>query len=260
MQDMLPIKRSVIGIDISVTTYDMVIDHVLRAGREKRPFLVTALAVHGVVEAKSHTEVANAIKEFEIVTPDGQPVRYSLNLLYAAGLKERVYGPTLMLHLCESAELECLPIYLYGSTTEVVTALANSLQRRFPKLTIAGFEPSIFRPLTSQESAELGKRIRGCGARLVFVGLGCPRQEIFAWINRDTIGLPQICVGAAFDFHSGKKRQAPPWMQDLSLEWLFRLSQEPRRLAGRYAVTNTLFLVALARQWAVRILRKEAQQ
>jgi exopolysaccharide biosynthesis WecB/TagA/CpsF family protein len=130
--------------------------------------------------------------------------------------------------------------------------LAAALRHSITGLDVAGAEESAFRPLTRTESAELGERIRASGAGIVFVGLGCPRQELFAWQHRDVIGLPQVCVGAAFDFHAGNKRQAPGWMQDNALEWLFRLCQEPRRLFRRYAVTNSLFVMALARQWISR--------
>ena len=244
----VPRRHPVIGVPISVTDYAEAVAATIAAARAARPFLVTALAVHGVVEAHRGADMRRAIAGFDIVTPDGQPVRHALNLLQRRRLKDRVYGPTLMLKLCEQAAQERLPIYLYGSTRQVVDRLAGALLARFPTLEVAGREPSAFRPLEPHERRELGARIRASGARLVFIGLGCPRQELFARDNRDLIGLPQVCVGAAFDFHSGNKRQAPRWVQDCSLEWLFRLVQEPRRLFRRYAVTNTVFLLALARQ------------
>ena len=247
-----PERVSVVGVQVSLVDYSETVACILEAARRSEPYLVTALAVHGIVEARSHTEMARAIDGFDIVTPDGQPVRLALNILHSANLGDKVYGPTLMLHLCERAAAKSFPIYLYGSTGEVVTELACSLKRRFPRLEVAGAEPSLFRQILPQESADLGQRIRASGARIVFIGLGCPRQELFASEHRDLIGLPQVCVGAAFDFHAGKKRQAPRWMQDHALEWLFRLTQEPRRLARRYAITNTVFLLALARQWVRR--------
>lgn len=251
MQTRLPRLR-VTGVPISVVDYDGAVGCVMDAARRREPFLATALAVHGVVEARSRPDMARAIEAFDLVTPDGQPVRMALNLLYKADLRARVYGPTLMLLLCKVAADEGLPVYFYGSTFGVVTALAAALGSKIPGLVVAGAEPSLFRPLTAKESAELGRRIRSSGAAIVFIGLGCPRQELFAYDHRDIIGVPQVCVGAAFDFHAGHKRQAPAWMQDHALEWLFRLWQEPQRLLRRYAVTNTVFLLALARQWAGR--------
>jgi exopolysaccharide biosynthesis WecB/TagA/CpsF family protein len=245
-----PDRCSVVGIPISVTNYDDTVDRILAAARRDEPYLVTALAVHGVVETRTKPELRRAIEDFDIVTPDGQPVRLALNLFHRAGLRDRVYGPNLTLRLCERASMEGVPVYFYGSTAEVVGALAAAMQRHYPSLRVAGAEPSVFRPLSAEESRDLGERIRASGAGLVFIGLGCPRQELFAWQHREIIGRPMICVGAAFDFHAGTKRQAPPWMQDHALEWLFRLAQEPRRLFRRYAVTNTIFLWAVVRQWA----------
>lgn len=251
-----PERRSVVGAAISVTDYDETVACVLAAARRSEPYLVTALAVHGVVEARMKPEVRRAIEDFDIVTPDGQPVRKALNWLHGAGLDDRVYGPTLTLRLCQRAAEEGVPVYFYGSTPEVVATLARSMQDRYPGLRVAGAEPSIFRPLTPAESRELGERIRASGAGIVFIGLGCPRQELFARQHREIVGRPMICVGAAFDFHSGTKRQAPAWMQEHALEWLFRLGQEPRRLLRRYAVTNTIFVWALVRQWAARDMVK----
>ena len=251
-----PERRSVVGTPISVTDYADTVGCVIDAARRSEPYLVTALAVHGVVEARMKPEVRRAIEGFDIVTPDGQPVRKALNWLHGAGLGDRVYGPTLTLLLCGRAAEEGVPVYFYGSTPEVVAALAGTMRDRFPALRVAGAEPSAFRPLTPAESRELGARIRASGAGIVFIGLGCPRQEVFASQHREIIGLPMVCVGAAFDFHSGTKRQAPAWMQEYALEWLFRLSQEPRRLFRRYAVTNTIFVWALVRQWAGRDMVK----
>lgn len=247
-----PKRYPVIGVDISKVDYALAVRCIIEAARDIRPYLVSALAVHGVVTARQQPDMARAIAGFDLVTPDGQPVRAALNLLHHADLSDRVYGPTLMLKVCERAAAENLPIYLYGSTADVVSKLAHNLQATLPRLVVAGAEPSIFRALTPTESQELGQRVRDSGARLVFIGLGCPRQEQFAWDHRNLIGLPQICVGAAFDFHAGTKRQAPAWMQAFALEWLYRLGQEPRRLFKRYAVTNSIFLMALAQQWARR--------
>ena len=245
-----PERRSVLGTPISVTDYDGAADCILSAARANRPYLVTALAVHGVVETRSKAELRRAIEDFDIVTPDGQPVRLALNWFHRAGLEDRVYGPTLTLRLCERAAAEGVPVYFYGSTPAVVEALASAMAAQHPALRVVGAEPSLFRPLSPAESRELGERIRASGAGIVFIGLGCPRQELFAWQHREIIGRPLVCVGAAFDFHAGTKRQAPAWMQDHALEWLFRLSQEPRRLFRRYAVTNTIFVWGLVQQWA----------
>jgi N-acetylglucosaminyldiphosphoundecaprenol N-acetyl-beta-D-mannosaminyltransferase len=244
-----PPKLPILGIPVSKTNYVETVDGLITAARERKTALVTALAVHGLVEAVRDKEMARRIAAFDIVAPDGQPVRHALNLIHKAGLSDRVYGPSLTLHLCQRAAEVGIRIYLYGSTVQTVMRLKRSLEERFPGLYIAGAEPSLFRPLTLTESKDLADRIEQSGAGIVFIGLGCPRQENFAFENRDLIRAVMVCVGAAFDFHAGIKRQAPRWMQELSLEWLFRLLQEPRRLFKRYASTNTYFLWHIAREY-----------
>jgi N-acetylglucosaminyldiphosphoundecaprenol N-acetyl-beta-D-mannosaminyltransferase len=240
-----PVRRRVIGVPISCTTYDEVVASTIAAARRRTPSLVTALAVHGVVTAAEDAAFRRRIEDFHVVTPDGQPVRHALNLLYRAGLRERVYGPELTVRLCRRAA-ECgVPVYLYGSTPQTVEHLRRRLIERFPALQVVGAEPSVFRPLSPDEDRLLIERINKSGAGIVFVGLGCPRQEIFAHEHYPALRAVQVCVGAAFDFIAGTKRVAPRWMQDHALEWLYRLSQEPRRLFGRYATTNTKFVANL---------------
>src|SRR5260370_21771236 len=177
----------------------------------------------GVVEASRDQEFLREIETVELVVREGQAVRYALNLLYHTHLSDRVYGPTLMLKLCEAAAKQNLGIYLYGSTSDPVDKLKSGLKLRFPSLSIVGAEPSFFRPLTEVELKALATRIREAGAGLVFLGLGCPRQERFAYSIQPFLHASVIFVRAAFDFYAGVKGQAPTWMQDRSWDWLLRL-------------------------------------
>jgi N-acetylglucosaminyldiphosphoundecaprenol N-acetyl-beta-D-mannosaminyltransferase len=243
-----PMSLNVIGVPVSLTTYDEAMECIMSAVARGDPALVTALAVHGIVVA-SHDEVfRRRIAEFHIVAPDGQPVRHALNLLYKTGLRDRVCGPELMRRLCREAARRNVSIYLYGSTPTTVTRLRERLVARIPGLRVAGWEPSVFRALSDAEDRDLVERINGSGARLVFIGLGCPLQETFAHVHYPAIRAVQVCVGAAFDFLSDMKRMAPAWMQAHALEWLFRLAQEPRRLAYRYTVQNSQFVTRLLSQ------------
>jgi exopolysaccharide biosynthesis WecB/TagA/CpsF family protein len=217
----------------------------MAAARHRMPGLVTAFAVHGVVTASEDAAFRQKIEDFHVVTPDGQPVRHALNLLYRAGLRDRVYGPELTLRLCERAAACGVPVYLYGSTPQTVSKLRDRLIERFPELQVVGAEPSVFRALSPQENDLLIERINRTGAGIVFIGLGCPRQELFAHEHYPALQAVQVCVGAAFDFIAGTKRMAPRWMQDHALEWLYRLSQEPRRLLGRYTTINAKFISKL---------------
>jgi len=244
-----PKKYDVFGVSISATTYTSAADSILNAARRRKGGLVTALAVHGVVEASTNEKLNEVVNSYDMVTPDGQPVRIALNALHNSRLGSRVAGPDLMLLLCERCEATGMPIYLYGSTTHVVETLRDRLIARFPYLKIVGCEPSLFRPITPEESRELADRINASGAGVVFIGLGCPLQEKFAHQHRALINPVLFCVGAAFDFHAGLKRRAPQWMRDFWLEWFFRMMQEPGRLWKRYLTTNTLFIVKFIQQW-----------
>jgi exopolysaccharide biosynthesis WecB/TagA/CpsF family protein len=153
-----------------------------------------------------------------------------------------------MLKVCAAAERDELPIYLYGSTPSVLGRLERSMREQFPDLKIAGIEPSKFRTLSRDEATEVSDRILASGARITFVGLGCPRQEVWAYEYRDALSMPILAVGAAFDFHAGTLSQAPRWMQDRGLEWLFRLQREPGRLWRRYLLLNPWYVGLIASQ------------
>jgi N-acetylglucosaminyldiphosphoundecaprenol N-acetyl-beta-D-mannosaminyltransferase len=241
-------KRNVLGIGVSVVDYEAAVDRIIDAGRNRRTCGVSALAVHGVMTGALDRAHKYRLNRLDIVTPDGQPVRWALRFLYGEKLPDRVYGPDLTLRVCERAAREGLAIYLYGSSEDVQRKLAANLKRRCPDLRIVGSEPSAFRRLSDEESAELDERIDKSEASIVFVGLGCPRQEIWVYEHVTTLRRPVIAVGAAFDFHAGLLSQAPKWMQDRGLEWLYRLGAEPRRLWRRYVIFNPLYCVMLAAQ------------
>jgi exopolysaccharide biosynthesis WecB/TagA/CpsF family protein len=241
-------KHPVLGVNVDAVDYEHTVGCVVRAAELGRPCAVSALAVHGVMEGARDAVHARRLNGLDLVVPDGQPVRWALRWLHGQSLPDRVYGPELMLRVLGELEERGLPIYLYGSTSDVLTHLERRLGRRFPRLQIAGSEPSRFRRVSPDERDALLGRIARSGARAVFVGLGCPRQEVFAYENRERLGIPVLAVGAAFDFHAGLLPQAPPRLQRAGLEWLFRLWHEPRRLWQRYLLLNPLFLVGILRQ------------
>jgi N-acetylglucosaminyldiphosphoundecaprenol N-acetyl-beta-D-mannosaminyltransferase len=242
-------KRNILGVLIAAVDYEGAEEAVIRAGREGRALRVSALAVHGLMTGVLDQEQRFRLNQFDLLVPDGQPVRWALNWLHGVALKCRVYGPQLTLRVCERAAAEGLPVYFYGSTAEVSRSLKANLLSRFPGLIIAGAEPSKFRRLTSTEKEKLAKRIRASGAAIAFVGLGCPRQEAFVYECSELLDMPLLAVGAAFPFIAGAMPQAPLWMQNAGLEWLFRLYSEPKRLWQRYLFLNPtyLFLIALQR-------------
>ena len=241
-------KKNVLGIGIDAVDYEGALARVVAAARKRQPLQVTALAVHGVMTGAFNPHHRYRLNAMDLVMPDGQPVRWAMNFLYRSGLKDRVYGPTFTLRLCRRAARENLKIFLYGSTPKVLKDLEVNLKRQFPDLEIAGSMPSLFRRSSDAEKKEIAGKIRASGANMVFVGLGCPRQEI--WVHECTqmVGLPCMAVGAAFDFHSGHLKQAPGLLQRYALEWFFRLVQEPRRLWKRYVLLNPVYLVMLTAQ------------
>ena len=241
-------KGNVLGVLVDATTYDEASAAILAAARERRPFAVTALAVHGVMTGVQDRAHGARLNSFDLVTPDGQPVRWALNSLHGAGLTDRVYGPELTLRVLAGAAAEGLPVYLYGSTDATLDRLVPKLAGLFPALKIAGREPSGFRPVKPGEDGEIAERIKASGARIVLVGLGCPRQEVFTYAMRPLLPMPLLAVGAAFDYHAGQLRIPPPWMQRAGLEWLWRLGLEPGRLWKRYLLLNPAYLALLAAQ------------
>ena len=163
-----------------------------------------------------------------------------------AALRDRVRGADLTAAVCRRAAAEQIPLYLYGSSPAVVAAFRDHLTSQYSGLRVVGAESPPFRDLTTEEDAEAVRRINQSGAGILLVGLGCPKQDLFAYEHRGRIRPVQVCVGAVFDFFAGNKKTAPAWMQRCGLEWFFRLCQEPRRLWRRYLVTNTIFLLMFA--------------
>ena len=244
------LKRNVLGVMVTAIEPPQAVAEILGAARERNGLSVTATAVHGLMTGVEDPEQRYRLNHFDMVLPDGQPVRWALNLLHGCKLRERVAGPDLMWRVCQAASLEGLPVYFYGSTPETLARLTTELTSRLPALIIAGAAPSRFRRQSQEEVEGAAAAIRASGAALLFVGLGCPRQEVWAFENRDLVGIPVLAVGAAFDFHAGTVPRAPRILGRLGLEWVFRLALEPRRLWRRYLRLNPLVLGLLALQAA----------
>ncbi len=241
-------KKNILGVLVNAIDYKGAVARVLKNAHDKRALSVTALAVHGIMTGALDKIHASRLNKIDLVVPDGQPVRWALNLMYGTQLPDRCYGPTLTLKICERAAKEGLPVYFYGSKQEVIDKLLNNLSIKFPDLIIAGSQPSLFRRTNEKEKQRTINTIIESGARIVFVGLGCPRQEIWIYEYRNHLPMPVLAVGAAFDFHAGLKSQAPTFMQDWGLEWLFRFLNEPKRLWRRYLLLHPLYLSMLLLQ------------
>lgn len=221
-------------------------DRILAWGKQRQSRYVAICNVHVVVTATQDANYGKIINEADMATPDGAPVAWMLRRL-GFGSQPRVSGPDLMWALCEHASRQALPIYCYGSTSETLALLEPRLRTAFPCIRITMESPP-FRALTDKEDADAVARINASGAGIVFVGLGCPKQERWMSEHRGRVNAVMIGVGAAFDFHAGTLLRAPAWMRSMGLEWLHRLASEPRRLWKRYLVTNSLFIVGAISQ------------
>ena len=247
----LPPTAEVLGIPLAISDYGQVLDWmqqtVARGGRA----YVTAAAVNLVMAAQEQADTRAAVLDATLAVPDGQPLVWALRALGHAHAT-RVYGPDLMAHFCARAARCGTPIYLYGGRSPAALALLEArLRERFPGLLIAGGHSPPFRELTAQEEERAIADIDASGAAVVWVGIGQPKQERWMHRMRPRLSAPLLVgVGAAFDFHAGLISQAPGWMQRNGLEWLYRLSREPRRLWRRYARYNPLFVARFARQYA----------
>jgi N-acetylglucosaminyldiphosphoundecaprenol N-acetyl-beta-D-mannosaminyltransferase len=203
---------------------------------------ICVATVHTLMEAYDSAEFREMINNADLVTPDGMPLVWMLRLKGWPS-QERVYGPTLMLKALDVAAREKIPVGFYGGKPDVLEGLVTRMRALFPGLDIVySFSPP-FRELSPVEDREIEEAILSSGARVVFIGLGCPKQERWMAAQRGRIPAVLIGVGAAFDFHAGAKPQAPGWMQNTGLEWLFRLLTEPRRLWRRYLYHNPRFII-----------------
>ena len=242
-------KSNVLGVLIDAADYEGAVDPIIiRAAKNRRPIAVSALAVHRLDYRRfgRRTQISpESIRPVVARRPAGtmgtqRPVSRRFE---RSRLRPEPYAPALRGRSTRETHR-----FLYGTSQETLTALALSLGRKFPDLVIAGVEPSQFRRLSSDEKAQLAARIRASGAAIVFVGLGCPRQEAFAYEFREALGMPILAVGAAFPFIAGMLPQAPAWMQRVGLEWLYRLACEPKRLWRRYLFLNPAYLVLVSLQ------------
>jgi len=241
----------IINTRIHATSYEDACDRIQDWIDHPQSVYIVAANVHVVITAYWHQTYQQVLNQAAMVTPDGMPLVWGLRLLGAQN-QPRVYGPDLMLAWCDRASQLGYPIYLYGSTDQTLRMLETNLKQRFHNLAIAGVYAPAFGAIDPEILGQDLERIRQSGAKVVFVGLGCPKQEYWMAVASLQIQIVMIGVGAAFNFHSGQVSQAPRWIMKLGLEWIYRLSQEPRRLWSRYLINNPSFVVLFVWQLLVR--------
>lgn len=242
-------RVNVLGVGVSVLNLQSAVRRILAAVEAREQGYVCVCGAHGVVECQDDEELRDIYNDAFLVTPDGMPLVWELKRA-GWGDAGRVYGPDLMAELVRVGQERGLRHYLYGATDETLAALRKGLARIAPAAEIVGAYAPPFRPLTDAEEDAVADTINASGADIVWVGIGAPKQERWMGRMRPRLAPPMLLgVGAAFDFHAGRKPQAPRVVQSAGLEWAFRLASEPRRLAGRYGriVPRYLYLTSLDR-------------
>ncbi|GAB2706097.1 WecB/TagA/CpsF family glycosyltransferase [Mucilaginibacter koreensis] len=236
-------KVSVFGVNYAVVDYASTTDILIENAKAGNSFGMSALAVHGLIEAVNDPAFMEMVNRIDLVAPDGQPVKWAMNHFYKLRLLDRVSGPALSLMVLKKAnEVGGVNLYLYGSKKEVLDKLVDRFNRDYPNVKIVGIHPDRFREATPEEDQEDIDKINASGANMVWVGRGCPRQEKWVANHLGKVNAVMMAIGAAFDFHAGTLKQAPLWMQSNGLEWLYRLYAEPGRLWKRYLFTNSKFI------------------
>lgn len=246
-------EQRLFGVRLTTENLGQAVRRVVDAAKRCDGGCATSLAVHGLVEAARDAFYRDKLERFIVVAADGQPVRWALNILRGVGIVDRVAGTDFMDQLCQACAGERVSVYFYGSTADTNRRLVETFRSRYPALSIAGGEPSLFRPLSELEDRELVERVNASGAGVLFLGLGCPLQERFAAEHLGKFAAVQVCVGAAFNIHAGDRSRAPHILQVCGLEWLYRLLQEPRRLLRRYVITNVVFVCLLGKELLLRL-------
>lgn len=231
----------VLNTFIDAMNWSDVITTLLSWGASRQPRAVCLCNVHSAVTALDNTDLADALKASDMVLPDGEPIAWVLRY---KGFKRqtRIAGPDLMFKLCEALQYSSAGVFLFGSSEEILRHLQQNLEKQFPGLVIKGALSPSYGDWTQEQESHYIDSINRSGAEIIFVGLGCPRQEL--WIAKHSRDIPGVLlgVGAAFDFHAGAIQRAPEFMRRIGLEWLHRLILEPRRLWRRYLITNSCFL------------------
>ncbi|MES2438947.1 MAG: WecB/TagA/CpsF family glycosyltransferase [Verrucomicrobiota bacterium] len=243
----------IIGLPVAATTYAGAVGWILEhALKRDQTFAVEAANTHVAALARTDPAFGDAMRRFDLICPDGMPLVWAINAKLPANekLNDRVYGPTLMLETLRATDgrAEDFTHFLLGGKQSTLDQLTGSFARQFPGVSIAGTHSPPFGEWPETEFETIAKKIRNSGANLIWVGLGCPKQE--HWIAENKNRLPPgvyFGIGAAFAFHAGEVRQAPPLVQKLGMEWAYRMAMEPRRLFKRYFTYNSLFIYHLLR-------------
>jgi len=248
-------KSRLLNIPIANLNYHGFVNQITYWANKREHRFIGVCNVHSITSAAWTPQLKEALLKADLNTADGIPLVWAQKLL-GHRKASRVYGPTLMLHTLERAEKNNLRVAFYGGHPERLPILLENLRKRFPKLNIVEAISPPFRPLTHKEDQEFTQRLIDSQAQIIWVGIGCPKQETWMLEHSPKIQGVMIGVGAAFDFHAGAIKQSPAYLQKIGLEWAYRLYCEPRRLFLRYLTTNPIFLLRMAVQLTSKFFLK----
>jgi N-acetylglucosaminyldiphosphoundecaprenol N-acetyl-beta-D-mannosaminyltransferase len=247
-------KNAILAVNISIGSFKLFVERLFFLSEDRSSSYVCVCNVHMLVEAKKDRDFNALLNNADIVTPDGMPVAKALGLKYNY-TQERVSGMDLLPELIKECANRNKSIYLYGSTNKVLEEIIRKVNEEFSKLKIAYKSPP-FRLLTDKENLDTVKEINHFNPDFVFVALGCPKQEKWMAQHKGKINSCMIGLGGAFPVYAGLQKRAPKWLSNNSLEWLYRLLLEPRRLLSRYFITNSLFIYYICVDFIINIKNK----
>lgn len=234
-------KVSVVGSPVTALPFDQQIEVISTWAQERVSKVVCVANVHMLMEAYWHQPFKSVLEEADLVTPDGMPLVWMMQLMGSHN-QNRVAGMDIFMALCQAASTEGTSVFFVGSTPEILDKMRKQIDVDFPNLNVAGFEPLPFRPLTKAEDNELIEKINASGAGIVFVSLGCPKQENWMAQHRGKIHAPMVGIGGVFPVYAGLQKRAPRWVREAGFEWFYRFIQEPGRLWKRYSQTIPPFV------------------
>lgn len=247
----------VLGLSVTTGKYADFIDKIKQLARSNKSSYVCVANVHMLVEAHNNKSFADVVNSADIVTPDGMPLVWALRLLHKH-TQDRVAGMDLLPDLLKQSEQDKIPVYFFGGTGEMIKKTEMFLKLKYPGLPVAGCYSPPFRPLTDGEKKEIEENINRSNAKIVFVVLGCPKQEKWMASMKGKINACMVGIGGALPVLIGEQKRAPEWMQKFGMEWLYRFMQDPRRLAKRYFVTNSIFIWLLLKTLIKQLIAPKA--
>jgi N-acetylglucosaminyldiphosphoundecaprenol N-acetyl-beta-D-mannosaminyltransferase len=239
--------QKVLDFQITALRFDDQIQTILSWAQERQSRTVCVANVHMLMEAHWNPEFANLLDQADMVTPDGMPLVWMMRKM-GSRYQNRVAGMDILQAICDRSPNQNTSIFFVGSQTEILSRMREKLEQEFPQVKIAAMEPLPFRPLTPTEDEALTQKINNSGAGLVFVSLGCPKQEYWMAQHKDKVQAVMIGLGGVFPVYAGIHKRAPRIVREFGLEWLYRFIQEPRRLWGRYMKTIPPFILLAFKQ------------